>query len=270
MEKLQIREGERLSHAYMIVSPSPAQRDALARDLAAAMLCEGPWPHPCGVCRHCRKVYAGIHPDVTVVERGADEKGAARRSVTVEQVRALVADAQVMPNEAERRVYVIRDADAMNASAQNALLKVLEEPPGGVSFLLCAANAALLLPTVRSRCERLRRNGEAAEDPESAALGGEYLSLCARGDRAALLEWCAAHESLDPRRAEAFVAACREALADVLCGRGEAQLPARRCAELAELLAKCAAYLKQNTGVRHVFGLLAADGIPLPETDTQK
>ena len=133
------------------------------------MLCESGGERPCGECRHCRKVFAGIHPDVISVAPGVDDKGRKRREILVDQVRFISADAQVMPNEARVKVYVVHDADRMNAAAQNALLKLLEEPPASAAFVLCAANPALLLPTVRSRCVLIRRNADAAEDEQSAA-----------------------------------------------------------------------------------------------------
>jgi DNA polymerase-3 subunit delta' len=261
MEKLMINAGETLSHAYIVASASEEEREAMALELAAAMLCEGPYPHPCGRCRHCRKVHQGIHPDMIRVERAVDDKGVRKREIQVAQVRPLVSDAQVMPNEAERKVYVISDADTMNLNAQNALLKLLEEPPGGACFLLCAAAPDQLLPTVRSRCVLLRRNGEAAEDGESARRAAEFLAVVASGDRVKLLRWCVGSEQLDGRAAEAFVRACREALADILCLRSQIRLSPRRCAELDTLLEKCAAMLRLNTGVKHVFGLLAVDAI---------
>ena len=90
----------------------------------------------------------GIHPDVRWV--GDDGK-----DITVGQVRALRSDAYIRPNEAQRKVYVIENAQTMNASAQNAMLKLLEEGPAYAAFLLLTDNAAALLPTVRSRCEVL-------------------------------------------------------------------------------------------------------------------
>ncbi|MFR1052656.1 MAG: ATP-binding protein, partial [Lachnospirales bacterium] len=103
---------------------------------------------PCGACPGCRKVLGDIHPDVITI--GDDGKG-----ITVAQSRQIRADAYVRPNEAPRKVYVIQNAQTMNASAQNALLKLLEEGPAYAAFLLLTDNPAALLPTVRSRCEGL-------------------------------------------------------------------------------------------------------------------
>jgi DNA polymerase III delta prime subunit len=198
---------------------------------------------------------------VITVSRETDEKGRVKREIPVGRIRAVISDAQVMPNEAGAKVYIIRDADCMNMQAQNAFLKLLEEPPASARFVLCAENPEKLLPTVRSRCLLARRNAEPEANAEDAALAGEYLGLAASGDRAVLLRWCAEKEGMDSARAEAFIRAARAALADVLCGRSTLNIPDRRCIELDGLFARCARYLRLNTGTRHIFGLLAVDGI---------
>ena len=138
-----------LSHAYLITGGSGESRRALAQRLTAAYLCEGSHP-PCGRCKPCRKVSAGIHPDVSRTAPAPD-----KREIGVDQIRALRADAYIRPNEGRRKVYVVAPADAMNPAAQNALLKVLEEGPAYAAFLLDAAQPGKLLDTVRSRCEPL-------------------------------------------------------------------------------------------------------------------
>ena len=143
------REGD-LAHAYIVAGPAGSGRHTLAAQMAAALVCSAqPQLRPCGRCSHCRKAAGGIHPDITVIA------GSGGKPITVDQVRALRTDAYVRPNEAERKVYLLERADRMNASAQNAMLKLLEEGPAYAAFLLLTDNAAALLPTVRSRCEHL-------------------------------------------------------------------------------------------------------------------
>ena len=142
-----------LSHAYLISGGAGDSRAALARRLTAAYLCQGSNP-PCGTCRACRKAAAGAHPDVSLT---APLQG--KQEISVEQIRALRSDVYVRPNEGARKVYVIHPADAMNPSAQNALLKVLEEGPAYAAFLLLAGEPGRLLDTVRSRCEPLSLPG---------------------------------------------------------------------------------------------------------------
>lgn len=260
MDKLVLRPGERVTHAYIVASASEECRRAEALDLAAAMLCESDGNRPCGECRHCRKVASGIHPDIISIAPGVDDKGRKRREILVDQVRFISADAQIMPNEARVKVYVIYDADRMNAAAQNALLKLLEEPPSSAAFILCAANPALLLTTVRSRCVLVRRNADEAEDAQAADDAYTLLSALAAGDRVSLLTWAFGNEDMDPRRAATMINAARGEFADILRGEGRVSIPERRCVELDELFRKCSAMLRVNTGVKHVFGLIAVCG----------
>ena len=147
----QREEGRGLSHAYIISGPAGSGRHTLARLLCAAMVCTAaPGKRPCGVCPQCKKAEAGIHPDVNVITGPA-----AGKPISVDQVRALRSDAHIRPNEGERKLYLLEEADRMNPSAQNAMLKLLEEGPKYAAFLLLCDNAGGMLRTVRSRCEEL-------------------------------------------------------------------------------------------------------------------
>ena len=160
----------RMSHACILAAPSDEECMKMARALAQGILCERGGDEPCGRCEACRKVSADIHPDLITVRRLNDDKGRPRREITVEQIRSVNRDAWVLPNEAARKVYIISEADKMNPAAQNAALKLLEEPPNGAVFLLCASNPSLLLPTVRSRCA-LRRSPAGETPPARRASG---------------------------------------------------------------------------------------------------
>ena len=166
-----------LSHAYLITGGSPEGRTRLMGRMAAAYLCEGPNP-PCGVCRACRKAAAGTHPDIVRTTPAPD-----KQEITVDQIRALRADAYIRPNEGRRKVYLIDPADAMNPAAQNALLKVLEEGPAYAAFLLSAGQPGRLLDTVRSRCEPLPLPPEEPEpDPAALERAGALAELLMGGD----------------------------------------------------------------------------------------
>lgn len=134
-------------HALLIEGAVGSGRRTLARTLAAAAVCmsEGE-QRPCGACPACHKALGGGHPDVE--ELGGD--GAAR-SFHIATVRDLRDRAYVLPNEAPRRVMILCGADGMTPQAQNALLKILEEPPPRLLFILTCENRSLLLPTVQSR-----------------------------------------------------------------------------------------------------------------------
>lgn len=174
-------------HAVLLVGPDGVGKTTLALDLAAGLLCTAaPADRPCRDCRACRLVEHDAHPDLhrlgpvgpgrQVVIGGPDAK--------YRGVRELVTDLALMPVEAGARLAIIEAADRMNEDAQSALLKTLEEPPSGVTIVLCADQEARLLPTVRSRCFRVRlglvgtRDIEAivadhglADPPTAARLG---------------------------------------------------------------------------------------------------
>ncbi len=137
---------DRLPHAILIEGDPGTGRHTLASFLASACLCDGN-PRPCGECRGCHLNAVGTHPDLMVT---APEDG--KKNISVAQIRALRAEAYVKPHLARRRVFLLDRADTMNEQAQNALLKVLEEPPGAAVFLLVAESKAALLETVLSRC----------------------------------------------------------------------------------------------------------------------
>jgi len=250
--------GRRLQ-ACVISSENAEARLSRALTLAAAMICENPDIAPCRTCRPCRKVFAGTHPDVIMVEKEADGKGKERRELYVDQIRALIADAYIRPNEAERKVYIVRDAGDMNESAQNAFLKLLEEPPYYAAFLLCVANEASLLPTVRSRCTLLHVGAEELPlSAEASARAERYLEAVASGDPANLLRLCAVLEKLDSGDAAEFVEAGRRRVCEMLCRRADALgLTNAQLLSLEKLLARVSEYLHRNVSVRHICGLLA-------------
>ena len=158
-------DGERIPHACLICAPSGEAALNKAKELAARAVCSGEGPSkPCGVCRDCRKVAAGIHPDVITLSRAVDDKGRQKQNITVDQIRALSADAIVLPNEAKRKVYIIDEAETMNPAAQNALLKTLETPPGDAMFILISEASGGLLPTILSRCLTVRFHDLSPED----------------------------------------------------------------------------------------------------------
>ena len=134
-------DGGRFPHALLIEGEAGSGRRTLAMTVARAATCGGEGERPCGVCPHCRK---SEHPDITVY----GEEG----TISVDAVRALRQEAYVMPNEAARRVMILVDAQNMLPAAQNALLKILEEPPRSVIFILICENRTQLLETIRSRC----------------------------------------------------------------------------------------------------------------------
>jgi len=117
----------------------------------------------CGVCPACTRIERGLHPDVVILEPGDS------RSIKVDAVRDVVERAGYRPFEGRRRVVIIDEADALVPQAQNALLKTLEEPPSSSVFILASSRPDSLLPTVLSRCPRLRFH-ELSPEAVAAAL----------------------------------------------------------------------------------------------------
>ena len=252
-----------LSHAYIITAP-PEEGFLAAMKLAKALVCSAPaGGSPCGVCENCRKAEKGIHPDILTVTRPADDKGKPKREITVDQIREIVADAVILPNEADRKVYLIRDAGTMNTAAQNALLKILEEPPYFVAFILVADNAGTLLETVRSRCVIRYLNGEEDAPPAEARERAErYLQYAAAGAKISLLSFADENAELSNAEMLEFVRAAKGLLTDMLCGRLSAmKLPRRELMRLAELMKTAEEYLRFNVSTKHVLGLLAVDTV---------
>lgn len=138
----------RISHFYLISGPEGSGKRTLAKLLGAAILCRG-GRKPCLQCEPCRKVLAGTHPDFITVD---DPE---KKTVTVDLIRQARADIYIQPNESDRKIYLFPRAQDMGIPSQNALLKVLEEPPSYGVFILLTDNPERLLPTVRSRCTEL-------------------------------------------------------------------------------------------------------------------
>lgn len=135
----------RFPHALVIEGEQGLGKRTLAKLLAAALVCRGD-EKPCMSCAQCHKAMQNIHPDI--FEHSA---AGGVNSFHVDVIRNVVGDAFMRPNEAEHKVYILGNADCMSVSAQNALLKVLEEPPSYVVFILTAQSKSLLLETVLSR-----------------------------------------------------------------------------------------------------------------------
>jgi len=139
----------RLAHALLLVGPAGVGKTTLAFALAQALNCLGPEP-PCGDCRQCRRIAARLHPDVTVLRA---ETG--KREIGIDPVRDLQGMLILKPFEGRQRVAIIPEAERLTQPAANALLKTLEEPPDQVTLVLTTADDGPLLPTIRSRCQRI-------------------------------------------------------------------------------------------------------------------
>lgn len=163
----------------LIISGKPGSgKKTIAKTAVMAIACREK-TRPCLNCETCRKIAAGLSPDVTFIGIPKDKK-----SISVETVRDIKATAYISPNDLDVKCYIINDADAMTVQAQNALLKLFEEPPAGVYFILLSASPASLLPTVRSRAPELRTTCMGEEELEKLLISDRpEAAAMANGDR---------------------------------------------------------------------------------------
>jgi DNA polymerase-3 subunit delta' len=162
----------RVHHAYLFDGPEGVGKERTAFGLAQALVCERRREGEsaaCGECRACARAVPRegearpVHPDVVVLERGLYDPAALGRrtpetqDISIDQVRTLVlARAAFAPHEGRAKVFIVRRAEELSTSAANALLKTLEEPGARTHFILLSAMAEGLLPTIRSRAQRVR------------------------------------------------------------------------------------------------------------------
>lgn len=163
-----------ISHFYLISGPAGSGKRTLARLLASAILCKGS-RRPCGTCDSCRKLRSENHPDVITV---TDPE---HKNVAVKIVRQIRDDVFIRPNESDYKIYIF--PQDLGTEGQNALLKILEEPPKHGIFLLLTDNPEKILPTVRSRCTELKL--QALPEPVLTAALARQFPESSREDLAA-------------------------------------------------------------------------------------
>jgi len=137
-----------IAHAYLIIGPRHVGKRTLATNLAQALNCDSSEP-PCGQCRSCQRILEGKHADVVSI--GLDS----RTEIGIDDIRGLQRLASLPPYEGKCKVFIIDGAEYLSTEAANSLLKILEEPPQKLVWLLLSAEEAHLLPTIISRCQRL-------------------------------------------------------------------------------------------------------------------
>lgn len=187
--------GSEMTHAWLVTGPPGSGRSVIARSFAAALVCP---QAGCGECQECLAALAGRHPDIEmVIPEGVNYKTA--------DARELVTKAAIAPLRARWHVLVIEDADRLTETANNVLLKAIEEPSAAVVWVLCTPSVEDVLPTVRSRCRLIRL---ATPEPESIA---EHLATVEGLDQGtALFAAQAAQGHVGRARALALDAAARE------------------------------------------------------------
>ena len=141
----------RIPHALLLRGPAGVGKRHFARRLASALLCQSPSRHDaCGQCRACHLSFAGLHPDLHLIEPPED-----RKLIGIDAIRELIERVALTASGGILKAIVIAPAEAMTRPAANTLLKTLEEPPGDTVFMLVSDRSSLLPATIRSRCQAL-------------------------------------------------------------------------------------------------------------------
>lgn len=155
----------RCPHAVLIDGASEAEREALSHLTARMIVCENKDRTPCGECEHCRKAKDGVHPDIITIKKPDDKKRFVK-----DDVKKMVADAYLTPNEATIKVFIVKEMQQMTEESQNLLLKILEEPPRYTAFVLTSDNSNAVIGTVLSRVVRLRMGKSVSTEYSEKAI----------------------------------------------------------------------------------------------------
>lgn len=247
-------ENNTLSHALLIVGPAGSGKSTLANEIAMAVNCEkkgeGAYPLPCGFCNTCRRIRGGNFTDIKYLEKHKD-----RATIGVESVKEFREDMFLSATESEKKIYVIDSAHTMTPEAQNALLKVLEEPPTNVLIMMLCSEPDRILTTVKSRAQLITMEKIPNERLEEYLLSAsEEARLLKTTDKAAFEALLLASDNvignalrLTSKRDRDLILAEREitvAFLRALCGRIEyarlnraiSDIPSKTRGELTEAL----------------------------------
>jgi DNA polymerase-3 subunit delta' len=207
-----------IAHAYLLVGPRHVGKGTLAINLAQALNCDGP-DAPCGECRSCQRIREGKHADVT--SSGLDS----RTEIGIDDIRSLQRLANLPPYEGKYKVFIIDDAEYLSTEAANSLLKILEEPPPRVVWLLLAAEEEHVLPTIISRCQRLELKPVPSERVQKVLINSY---------------------NVDPDKAKLLTQLCHGCLGWALSALGDCDILEQRCQRIDRLVSLMTAGLEQR------------------------
>lgn len=160
-------------------------------------MCEGEGARPCNKCSQCRKVELLSHSDVILYPKN-------NKNILVDDVKNLIEDVILTPVESDKKIYIFNNFSSANTQSQNKLLKILEEPPKNVYIFLCVTNINKVLPTILSRCKKIRLEAMSNKEvlsclPQSERFTEEQLSTIldfSQGSIEKALSFCASDEFL--------------------------------------------------------------------------
>jgi len=216
-------------------------------------------------CNNCIKAQKQIHPDITTINR-VDNK----RDIAVGQIRELKQDVYILPNDSMQKAYVIKDAETMNTSAQNALLQMLEEPPAHTVFILSTTNPTALLPTIRSRCIELGEHAtpkhktdskfestpsEPEHDSTVMELANDFIDAISNNLK--LMDIMFRLDKLDRFSFEEFILCLRKQIVSNL--RADSCPSREKLLRTDSLLLKSIEMLDLNVSIGHISGMICAN-----------
>ena len=165
-----LSHNNRLPHALIVAGGNSETRKAVAQFLCRYAVCSGD-SKPCSLCKNCIKAESHSHPDITVVEGSQKTKA---KIYSKEIIEDIIRDTAIIPNEADSKVFLLYDVDEkLPVISQNALLKTLEEPPGGVVFVMTCKDASLMLDTIISRSTLINIPNDEVFSEDGLALSEE-------------------------------------------------------------------------------------------------
>ena len=167
-----------LPHAIIIEGKNFTFIKNYLKEILQNAMCTAKEEKPCKKCRDCVKIEAGFHPDVKFIEPEKDSK-----SIKIESIRYIREDAYIISNEGGYKFYIITNGELLTTQAQNAFIKILEEPPKNVIFIICTEFLSSLISTIRSRCQIFKCLEDEDINSSAEKLGTDFASAVLNGDK---------------------------------------------------------------------------------------
>ena len=167
--------GNLLSHAYLFVGPAHVGKATLAIDFARAVNCNEKKP-PCGTCPSCLRILEGKHSDIETIGLNLDssnksqQESSSRTEIGIKEIQELQRHASLPPFEGNKKIFIIDGAENLSTEAANSILKILEEPPPNVIWILLSVEENKLLTTILSRCQKLELKPVASTEIEKTLI----------------------------------------------------------------------------------------------------